>query len=77
MPNSLLESLHREALTNLILANRGIACIGEQSKAMVKVRFDPSEKGTIPTPVSARAAFSHIIKKFGNEYLRVTIFLLC
>jgi len=68
----------REALTNVILENRGIACVGAQTKSIINARFSPGDLGSIPTPLSARAAFSHILKKHGNDdYLRVTILLLC
>jgi len=68
----------REDLTNVILENRGIACVGAQAKSMVKVNFNPSDLGTIPMPLSAKAAFSHILKKYsGDQYLRVTVLLLC
>ena len=67
----------REQLTNVILENRGIACVGAQTKSIVKARFNPNDLGTIPMPLSAKAAFSHTLKKYGNEYLRVTILLLC
>lgn len=67
----------REQLTDVILENRGIACIGAQAKQIVKAGFNPSDKGTIPQPLSARAAFSHMLKKYGDQYLRVTILLLC
>lgn len=67
----------REQLTNVILENRGIACIGAQTKSIVKARFNPEDLGTIPTPLSAQAAFSHTLKKYGDQYLRVTVLLLC
>lgn len=67
----------RERLTDIILENRGIACVGAQTKSIVKARFNPSDLGAIPTPLSAKAAFSHPLKRYGNEYLRVTILLLC
>ena len=67
----------RERLTDVILENRGIACVGAQTKSIVKARFNPSELGTIPMPLSAKAAFSHTLRRYGNEYLRVTILLLC
>jgi ketosteroid isomerase-like protein len=67
----------RERLTNLMLQNRGIACIGQQSKALVKASLSTQDLGAIPVPVSARAAFGHFVKKYGPEYLRVTAFLLC
>ena len=67
----------REQLTNVILENRGIACVGAQTKSIINAKFNPDDKGTIPMPLSAQAAFSHILKKHGDEYLRVTILLLC
>jgi hypothetical protein len=67
----------RERLTDVILENRGIACVGAQTKSIVKASFNPTDLGTIPMPLSAKAAFSHTLRKYGNEYLRVTILLLC
>lgn len=67
----------REKLTDVIMENRGIACIGAQTKSIVKASFNPDDKGVIPQPLSARAAFSHAIRKYGTEYIRVTILLLC
>ncbi len=67
----------REKLTTYIMANRGIACVGAQTKALVKASLKLSDLGHIPTPLSANAAFSHMIRKYGDRYLRVTVFLLC
>lgn len=67
----------RENLTEVIFENRGIACVGEQTKMIVKASFKPEDRGVIPMPLSARAAFSHILKKYGDDYLRVTVLLLC
>jgi len=67
----------REKLTDVIFQNRGIACVGEQTKMIVKASFKPEDRGTIPMPLSAKAAFSHTLKKYGDDYLRVTILLLC
>lgn len=67
----------REKLTGYILANRGIACVGAQTKALVKASVNLSDLGRIPTPLSASAAFSHMIKRYGDSYLRVTVMLLC
>lgn len=67
----------RENLTNVILENRGIACVGAQAKSMVNVKFNPADLGTIPMPLSARAAFGHMLKKYEDQYLRVTVLLLC
>jgi ketosteroid isomerase-like protein len=67
----------REKLTNYILANRGIACVGAQTKALVRASLELSDLGQIPTPLSAEAAFSHMIRRYGDSYLRVTVLLLC
>jgi|HubBroStandDraft_6_1064221.scaffolds.fasta_scaffold09199_3 ketosteroid isomerase-like protein len=67
----------REKLTGYILANRGIACVGAQTKALVNASVKLSDLGEIPTPLSASAAFSHMIKRYGDGYLRVTVMLLC
>jgi hypothetical protein len=67
----------REQLTNVILENRGIACVGAQTKEIVKAKFNPDDRGIIPMPLSARSAFSHMLKKYGDQYLRVTVLLLC
>jgi len=67
----------REKLTNYILANRGIACVGAQTKSLVRANLQLSDLGSIPTPLSAKGAFSHMIKRYGDAYLRVTVLLLC
>ena len=67
----------REKLTDFILANRGIACVGAQTKAMVNASLRLSDLGAIPTPLSATAAFSHMVRKHGGSYLRVSVLLLC
>jgi hypothetical protein len=67
----------REKISTGLLENRGIACVGEQTKSLVKAKLSPADMGAIPAPVSARAAFAHTIKKYGDNYIRVTVFLLC
>lgn len=67
----------REQLTSAILKNRGVLCIGEQSIRLVKARYSPEPMGLVPLPVSAKAAFGHFVKKYGNQYMRVTALLLC
>jgi hypothetical protein len=67
----------REQITNRMLGNRGVLCIGEQSKALVAQRVSTTKVGSVATPVSARAAFGHSIQKYGNQYMRLTVFLFC
>lgn len=60
-----------------ILANKGVACVGEQSKAIVTRTLTKLEsKGEIPAPVSEKSAFSHAIR--GHQgFLRATVYLMC
>ena len=67
----------RERLSSGLLENRGIACVGEQTKSLVQAKLSPKSLGAIPVPVSARAAFGNNIKAYGDNYIRVTVFLLC
>ena len=67
----------REQLTTLIMENRGIACIGQQAKSVMQARLRLADVGTIPTPMSALAAFSHVLRKHEGEYLRVSFMLFC
>lgn len=66
----------REKATETILANKGYLCVGEQIKGLVK-DLNPEDKGVIPGPKTALAAFGHVIQGYGSEYIRVTVFLLC
>jgi hypothetical protein len=66
----------REKATETILANRGVLCVGEQIKGLVKV-LNPEDKGEIPAPRTALAAFGHEIHGYNNQYIRLTVFLLC
>ena len=67
----------REQLSSAILENKGIACIGEQSKRILLAKYSPAEIARIPAPVSARAAFSHLLNPYIGSYVRATVFLLC
>lgn len=67
----------REQITTRMLSNRGVLCIGEQSKGLLAERIKPTKVGAVSAPVSARAAFGHTIQKYGNTYMRLTVFLFC
>jgi len=66
----------REKATDAILANKGVYCVGEQVKALVKA-LNPDDKGLLPAPRTALAAFGHTIKAYDQQYIRLTVFLLC
>jgi hypothetical protein len=66
----------REKATETILANKGVLCVGEQVKALV-MSLQPQDKGVVPAPKTALAAFGHAIKGYDEQYIRLTVFLLC
>jgi len=66
-----------EQISTKVLANRGIACVGEQVKSLVLKALPTDDLGVIPAPVTMRAAFGHNVKAYGNDYMRVTVYLLC
>jgi hypothetical protein len=59
-----------------IMANKGVACVGEQTEGLFD-KMQPKSLGDIPAPISAQAAFSHDIKNMVDKYLRVSVILLC
>jgi hypothetical protein len=59
------------------LRNRGFACIGAQSKALVQKALNPEKEGQIQAPSTAMKAFSSVIEKYDSKYIRVTIYLMC
>ena len=60
-------------LDSTIIENKGVHCIGEQSKAVLDSFPNVTENTDVPIPVNAKAAFSHAIRAFGNNYLKVTV----
>jgi hypothetical protein len=63
-----------------LLENKGVNCVGEQSKALITAKLGHELKtvGTpVPAPVSAKAAFAHPVQDFGGQFVRATVFLLC
>jgi len=66
----------REKAADTILANKGVLCVGEQVKGLVK-SLKPEDKGVVPAPKTALAAFGHAIKGYDDQYIRLTVFLLC
>jgi len=66
----------REKATDTILANKGVLCVGEQVKGLVK-SLKPEDRGVVPAPKTALAAFGHAIEGYNDQYIRLTVFLLC
>lgn len=69
----------RTSLGDAILANKGVFCVGEQTKGVLDhLGIQATPQGTVPAPHSPRAAFGHPIRRHtGDGYGRATIALLC
>jgi hypothetical protein len=68
--------LHAQIAT-AIVRNKGVNCVGEQTKALIaELPSFHAEKG-VAQPVNAKAAFSHQIRDAGEGYLRTTVYLMC
>lgn len=74
--NGSLEGL-RDQIHEAIMANRGVACVGEQTKALVGKAVETKREGGIPAPVSPHAAFAHSLQRHGDEFIRAAVFLMC
>jgi hypothetical protein len=71
------ESRLHESISQAIIDNRGVNCVGEQTKQIVKKLPDLKTEGDIPVPANGRAAFSHAVRDRGGDYVRTTIYLMC
>lgn len=69
----------RAELGNAILANKGVFCVGEQTKGVLEtLGLQGIPDGVVPAPHSPRAAFGHPIRALATGgYARATIALLC
>jgi hypothetical protein len=65
------------SVSKAIIDNKGVNCVGEQTKAIVKKFPQLKNEGDVAVPANGRAAFSHAIRNQGNEYLRTTVYLMC
>jgi hypothetical protein len=57
--------------------NRGVNCIGEQTKALLAELPDLRTDESVAAPVNAKAAFSHQVRDAGADYVRTTVYLMC
>jgi hypothetical protein len=60
-----------------IIENKGVHCVGEQTKSIVSSLPKLKKDEDIAAPVNAKAAFSHQLRAHGSEYLRTTLYLMC
>ena len=67
----------RPRIARAIIDNRGVHCVGEQSKAIVTQLSGVQSRGEVPSPANARAAFSHAIRAQADSYAEATVYLMC
>ncbi len=67
----------RSNIDKAIIENKGVHCVGEQTKAIVTQMPDLRTESDIPAPATATAAFAHPIRNSSGPYLRSTVYLLC
>jgi hypothetical protein len=65
------------AVHKAIIDNKGIHCVGEQTKFIVSALPKLKKDDDVAAPVNAKAAFSHQLRAHGSEYLRTTLYLMC
>ena len=56
----------REKATDTTLANKGVLCVGQQVKDLV-TSLKPEDRGVVPAPRTALAAFGHAFEAFGDQ----------
>jgi hypothetical protein len=67
-----------ETLNEKILANAGKSCAGELTKAVLRALGGVADHGdVISAPTTALAAYHQAWQRPVNDYVRVTLFLLC
>jgi hypothetical protein len=62
-----------------IMSNRGVNCVGEQTKEIIKKlgEKDIKTEKDSDAPATVKAAVSHAVQDQGDKFIRVTVFLLC
>lgn len=64
-------------IADTILANRGVHCVGEQTRAVL-APLGLTEHAGVPAPANPRAAFAHTVRGHGTgTFTRATCALLC
>lgn len=69
----------RTEIEKNIVSNRGIHCIGEQTKSIVLKRTENELRrdASVDAPATVKAAVSHSLQNLGGKFVRLTLFLLC
>jgi hypothetical protein len=65
------------SVSSAIIENKGVHCVGEQTKAIVERLPQLKTEQEVAAPANAKAAFSHQVRAAGNDYIRTTVYLMC
>ena len=60
-----------------IMANKGVNCVGEQIKAILKRLGNGKSIHDVAAPVSPEAAFAHPVKETRGEFIKTVIVYGC
>ena len=67
----------RKKVHEAIMANKGVHCVGEQTKVSLSKLPKLSIESDVAAPANAKAAFSHQIRSMGTGYVNTSIYLMC
>lgn len=68
----------RASIENAIVENKGIQCVGEQTKSLLDgLDAEPKDNESIQAPANLKAIVSHAIQARGESYVRLSLILLC
>ena len=65
------------AIDNVIMANKGVNCVGEQIKAILKELGKGTVSEGVAAPVSPAAAFDHAVKEATGDFIRTVLIFGC
>jgi hypothetical protein len=61
-----------------IIDNKGVNCVGEQVKAVLKKELGEGKPSApAAAPVSPKAAFAHSVNEVSGEFIKSTVIILC
>jgi hypothetical protein len=66
-----------EKIAGAIVDNKGVYCVGEQTRAILNTLGKPQQTEDATIPANARAAFSHRLRAMSDDYIRSTFYLMC
>jgi hypothetical protein len=65
------------AIDKAIMANKGVNCVGEQMKAVLRQLGKGHTVENVAAPASAAAAFAHAVKESSGDFIKTVIVFGC